>query len=194
MANKLNNVATSFFDRTATWLNFSNKVWTLMPRNGVSNPKLSEGGLVGQRSAFGSWQLKDDEALVLTTHALGAPYQGIELGSRWFVSLDYEYRSSTLTEDQSYQSSDGTYHYVISARDPGIQNWLDTENHESGLIMMRWQGLSEKIADHLKPTAKLVKFDQLREVLPDSIPVFTAEQRREQIKERSKNVQERFQG
>ncbi len=194
LAEKLNNTAISLFDRTATWLGFSNKLWKFSPQNSISESRESTGGLPGQYSAFGSWELGGDEALILTTHPVGAAYQGIELGSRWFVSLEYEHRTSTLTPAQSYQSSDGLYHYIISANDPGVQNWLDTEGHKTGLIMMRWQGLKNELPKHAQPSIRRVKFDRIRDLLPADVPVFTKNERQEQIRVRSRSVQARFRG
>ncbi len=194
MAFRLRDAATTLFDRTATWLDFAGKAWRFMPRNEVSQARETRGGLVGQYSAFGSFELGPDEALIVTTHPSNADYQGIELGNLWFVSFDYETHTSSLTTDQAYLSSDGRYHFVVSARDPGIQNWLDTERHRRGLIMLRWQGLDAALNDTQQPSARIVKLDQLRAELPDDTPDFSVEQRREQIRKRRLHTQQRFDG
>ena len=194
MAQDLRDAAISLFDRNATWLQYAQRMWTLMPRNDISAPRSTEGGLVGQYSAFGSWQLDNDQAIVLSTAPSAADYQGIELGNLWFVSLDYETHTSSLTLDQMECSDDGRCYAVISHRDPGIQNWLDTEGHRRGLIMMRWQGLAEALPDALQPTATLVDFARIRDVLPADVAVFTPEQRRAQVRARRAAVQERFRG
>ena len=85
---------------------------------------------------------------------------------------------------------DGALHYVISHRDPGIQNWLDTESHSQGLIMMRWQGTSTAPAK--APFMKLVKFDALDELLPENTPKFSAAERARQISARQLAVKKRF--
>lgn len=191
MAANLRNAAVHLYDRTATWLNYSDKAWLAMPRNGIAKARPSSGGLVGQWSAFGSWELDADQAIVLRSHPSNASYQGIQLGNRWFVSLDYETRTSTLTLDQAQRSSDGSYYFVISARDPGIANWLDTESHESGLIMMRWQGLKGELADELQPTAQKVPFAELHNYLPADTLQFTPEQRKTQTGQRRMAVLQR---
>ena len=194
MAQGLRDAAISLFDRNATWLQYAQQMWTLMPRNDVSRARPSQGGLVGQYSAFGSWQLDNDQAIVLSTAPSAAGYQGIELGNLWFVSLDYETHTSSLSLDQMECSDDGRCYAVISHRDPGIQNWLDTEGHPRGLIMLRWQGLAEDLPDALQPAATLVDFERIRDVLPADVAVFTREQRRNQIRERQVAVQGRFRG
>ena len=194
MAKGLRDAAVSMFDRNATWLQYAERAWKFMPRNGISEVRSSQGGLVGQYSAFGSWELDNDRALVLSTAPSAAHYQGIELGNLWFVSLDYESRTTSLTLDQMECSADGRCYAVISHRDPGIQNWLDTEGHRRGLIMMRWQGLDEELPGELQPRAELVEFDYLRDHLPEDVAVFGPDQRAEQIRRRRAAVQSRFDG
>lgn len=194
MAQRLQEVAVSLYDRTATWLRYSERAWTMLPRNTVSAARPTQGGLVGQYSAFGSWQLDNDQAIILSTAPSQASYQGIELGNLWFTSLDYETRTSSLTLDQMQCSSDGRCYAVISHRDPGVANWLDTGGHLRGLIMMRWQGLSSDLPEQAQPRAQLVDFASLRQALPADIPTFTPEQRAQQIARRRLSVQRRFGG
>ena len=190
MAKRLNAAAMAIRDRNKSWITLANRIWERAPRNIMTPPRPTPGGLVGQYSAFGTFELADDEALILTSYPSDADYQGIQLGNRWFTSLDYETRMTTLTPAQSYQSEDGALHYVISHRDPAIQNWLDTESHLQGLIMMRWQGKSA--APPKAPTMKLVTFEELEGILPESTPKFSAEDRAKQISARQMAVKKRF--
>lgn len=194
MAHKLQEAAVSIRDRNATWLQYAEQAWELMPRNAIAPVRPSQGGLVGQYSTFGSWQLDNDQAIVLSTVPSDASYQGIELGNLWFTSLDYETRTSSLTLDQMQCSDDGRCYAVISHRDPGIPNWLDTGGHRRGLIMMRWQGLAAELPEAQHPRASLVEFARLREVLPVDTPVFTPQQRSQQITRRKRAVRRRFDG
>lgn len=194
MAQGLREAAVSLFDRNATWMGYAERSWSSRARNGISPPRGTQGGLVGQYSAFGSWQLDNDQALILSTARSDASYQGIELGNLWFVSLDYETHTSSLNLEQMECSSDGRCYTVISHRDPGVQNWLDTEGHRRGLIMMRWQGLDEPLAEVLHPRAELVSFKDIRELLPADTAPFSSAQRRAQIQARRAAVHERFGG
>jgi hypothetical protein len=83
---------------------------------------------------------------------------------------------------------------VISHRDPGVANWLDTEGHRRGLIMLRWQGLSGALADEQQPSARLVAFDSLLTELPADVAAFSPAERYEQLRARRENVQQRFDG
>ncbi len=192
MAQRLRDVAQILYDREATWLAYAERGWTFMPRNGVSEVRPSTGGLVGQYSALGTFDFGEDEALVITTFPSDAAYQGIQLGNLWFASLDYATRTSSLTTAQAHASADGRYRFVVSRRDPGVQNWLDPEDHRRGLVMLRWQGLSGPIPEDEQPQAILVDFEKLPEVLPAGTPRFDADDRADQIRRRRAHLQRRF--
>ncbi len=194
MALGMSEIAVNLYDATATWIAYGNRMWTLASRNDISPPRGTQGGLVGQYSAFGSWELDNDQAIILSTTPSDASYQGIELGNLWFTSLDYESHTSSLTLDQMHCSDDGRCYAVISHRDPGIQNWLDTEGHRRGLIFMRWQGLEGELPEQQHPRAQFVPFADLASELPADVPAFSEEQRRRQIQRRRANVHERFDG
>jgi hypothetical protein len=194
MAKDLQKAAVILYDSTATWLQYAQRAWELMPRNGISNAEPTRGGLPGQYSAFGSWELDNDQAIILSTSPSAASYQGVQLGNLWFTSLDYETRTTSLNLDQMQCSGDGRCYAVISHRDPGIQNWLDTGGHRRGLVFMRWQGLAGELSAVQQPRAALVEFDRLRAELPGDVAEFGAGQRREQIRRRRANVHQRFGG
>ncbi|MEP5763658.1 MAG: DUF1214 domain-containing protein [Halieaceae bacterium] len=192
MALALQNASASVFDRTATWLKSAEQIWRRVPRNSISAVRPSADGLVGQYAALGSWELDNDDALILSTAASDAIYQGLALGNLWFASLDYENRSSSLNLDQLQCSGDGRCYAVVSHRDPGFTNWLDTEGHRRGLIMMRWQGLAEDLPADQQPAAQLVPFAELAEHLPADMLTHSPRQRTEQIRQRRAGAQSRF--
>lgn len=193
MAARLRGAAASLYDRTGTWLDFANKMWTLAPRNSISPARPTQGGLVGQYSAFGSWEFPEDEALVISVAPAGGSYQGIELGNHWFVSLDYETRLTSLTLEQMH-CADGRCYAVLAHRDPGVQNWLDTAGYQRGLIFMRWQGLAGEFPEGAQPEIQRVSLEELWDVLPADTPRFTADERRRQLQARRAAVHRRFGG
>ena len=72
--------------------------------------------------------------------------------------MDYANRQTSLTTDQAKLSSDGAYHFVIAARDPGYPNWLDTASHRTGTIGVRWVGAD---VEDVLPKAKRMKIDAI---------------------------------
>ena len=194
MAEKLRNTAVHLYDRNATWLAYSKMILDMMPANTIAKARSTKGGLVGQYSSLGNWDFGDDQAMIISVAPANSSYQSIVLSNLWFVSLDYESRTSSFTLDQAHKSNDGLYHFVISHKNPGIQNWLDTESHQRGLINLRWQGMNGPLLDHQQPSARMVPFKQLAKELPSDALGFDSGQRFEQIRARRKALHKRFQG
>ena len=163
--------------------------------NSISKPRKvgQTGGLLGRLMSHGHFNLKDDEVLIIKAWPTEAEYQGIQLGNPWWQSLDYANRITSLTADQSTLSSDGAYYYILSKTDPGYANWLDIEDFDRGAILMRWDGLKDTYLDSaLFPTAYLVKIDELKSFLPNDEQKISKDERINQILNRRKHVQKRF--
>ena len=80
--------------------------------------------------------------MIVTVPVSECAYQAIQIGSRWYISTDYEHHQTSLTRAQSHADPDGQLRYVVSERNPGIANWLETCGHPQGVMMLRWQRLS----------------------------------------------------
>ena len=163
--------------------------------NSISKPRKvgQTGGLLGRLMSHGHFNLKDDEVLIIKAWPTEAEYQGIQLGNPWWQSLDYANRITSLTADQSTLSSDGAYYYILSKTDPGYANWLDIEDFDRGAILMRWDGLKDTYLDSaLFPTAYLAKIDELKSFLPSDEQKISKDERINQILNRRKHVQKRF--
>ncbi|MBO9521997.1 MAG: hypothetical protein J7518_10715 [Nocardioidaceae bacterium] len=150
-----------------TWFAFPEWFTYKEPVNTLTTPTSTPGGLASQFSSLGHYSLDEDQALVVTVPVCdAAPYQAIQIGSRWYVSTDYEHHQTSLTGAQSQADPDGFFRYVVSERDPGIANWLETTGHAQGVMMLRWQRLSRDLTAADGPAVALVPFDQLSESLP----------------------------
>ncbi len=114
--------------RLRTFLAFPEWFYLKLPVNTMTPPRSTPGGLVTQFSSAGHFDLADDQAMIVTVPAAGpgvAPYQGIQLGSMWYVSLDYINHQTSLTADQARIDPDGRIRFVITEHDPGLANWLE---------------------------------------------------------------------
>src|SRR3546814_17140083 len=69
---------------------------------------------------------------------------------------------------------------VVSAKDPGVPNWLDTAGYPSGAVQGRWTDCDSQPM----PTVRKVTFNEVRSLLPADPPVHTLEQRERQIRYR----------
>lgn len=196
MAARFDKAAADLVRTVSTWPEFVMRRYVEgMPPNTLSRPAdpASVGGVAGRFMSNGHFALAPDEALVVTVFPIDARYQGIQLTDPWFSSLEYANRQTSLTADQAVASSDGAYRFVVSERDPGVANWLDTTGLPTGTILIRFDGsrLERFPADKL-PQAVKVPFDSLWDRLPADTPRATAEARAAALGERRRHVQLRF--
>lgn len=175
------------------WLGWAGRVRLGTFDNDVTAPRETGGeGLKGQVNVAGKFALDDGEALIVTVPKTDARYQGFQLGNFWFDSLEWANRQTSLSGGQARLGSDGRYHYVISEKDPGVPNWLDTTGLREGLFFLRFQGLRTPIADADAPTARLVRIDEIRKHLPPDTPVVDAAARRAQLAARQTHLRRRY--
>jgi len=80
----------------------------------------------------------------------------------------------------------------VSATDPAVPNWLDTEGFSRGVILMRYDGLeTAEIPEAHHPTATVVKFSELRASLPLDEPTVSPQERADELAARRRHVQRR---
>ena len=161
--------------RLHTFLAFAERFYLGLPVNTLTPPRPTPGGLATQYSSVGHYDLDDDQAMVVTVPASDAPYQGIQLGSMWYVSLDYINHQTSLTAAQARTDPDGMIRYVISERDPGVANWLERTGHRRGYVQLRWQRLSRPLTPADGPRVDIVAVDDLAKQLPYHSPVSPAD-------------------
>lgn len=114
----------------------------------------------------------------MTFDALGAKSLGIQLTDPWGVAYDYEHRTSSLNNGQARPNRDGTFTFVISARDPGVYNWLDPEGQPAGLFAARWQSLPAGASpDRAVRSVAVVKLKNLVSALPKETVWVTTKRR-----------------
>jgi len=107
----------------------------------------------------GRWVLGDGEALVVTVHDPPKEflYWGLTTSTAWMESLDYRYTTTNLNNHTAERSEDGNWRLVIAPTDPGVPNWLDTQNRREGYMIVRWV-LAD---DPPHPTCELVPIASL---------------------------------
>ncbi|QWF84078.1 DUF1214 domain-containing protein [Amycolatopsis sp. CA-230715] len=152
--------------RLRTFLAFPEWFYLNLPVNTMTEPRSTPGGLTTQYSSAGHYELGDDEVMIVTVPRSDAPYQGIQLGSMWYLSLDYINHQTSLTADQARVDPDGKIRFVLSERDPGLANWLERTGHDRGYVQIRWQRLSRELTAADGPEVEVVKFDELPDRLP----------------------------
>jgi hypothetical protein len=156
--------------RINTWFAFPEWFTYREPVNTLTVPTSTPGGLTSQFSSIGHYDLAPvdgrDQAMIVTVPVSECAYQAIQIGSRWYISTDYEDHQTSLNKSQSHADPDGKFRYVVCERNPGVANWLETCGHPQGVMMLRWQRLSRDLTEADGPVVEVVPFDELSTRLP----------------------------
>jgi hypothetical protein len=155
--------------RLHTFLAFPDWFYLNEPVNTMTAPRRTPGGLASQFSSAGHFDLAPDQAMIVTVPDAGrdlAPYQGIQLGSMWYVSLDYINHQTSLTADQARRDPDGKLRFVLTQADPGLANWLELTGRRRGYVQIRWQRLARDLGPEHGPRVEVVPAANLPDALP----------------------------
>ncbi len=158
----------------------STPINTLMPPAGSG----FVGGQASQMLGTAHLKLTDDEAFVIHVSPGGAGYHLVVANNWWMMSLDFWNHTSTLNNTQAVANADGSYTYVVSVRDPGVHNWIDTVGLHETLIVIRWQLLPRAADGSFAATAStqgsVIRLQDLDQALPAGTQrVTTAERARQ---------------
>jgi len=153
-------------NRVKTWLQFPQWFYLNIPVNTMVAPRLTPGGLATQYSSAGHFELRPDQALLITISVSDAPYLGFQLGSMWYISLDYINHQTSLNNTQAQADPDGKVRIVVADQNPGVTNWVETLGHRRGFLQFRWQRVSRQLSEADGPTVELVDFDGIPAALP----------------------------
>ena len=181
--------------RVKTWLQFPQWFYMNIPVNTMVAPRLTPGGLATQYSSAGHFELNPDQALVITLPVTDAPYLGFQLGSLWYISLDYINHQTSLNGTQAQADPDAKIRIVVSESNPGVANWVETTGHRKGFLQFRWQRTSRPLTEADGPTVTMVDTAAVSEHLPyyESNRI-TAEDWRARIALRQQQIQNRMVG
>ena len=145
-----------------------------------------------ERQVYGScyFKLEPSEALLIEVVPPEAAYWNFELGDFWFQSLDYFNRVISINNHQAKIDPDGVLRVVVSSRDPGLVNWLDTGGWREGTMTYRWA----LAATTPHPTTRKVSVDDLANLVPADARRATQEERVDEIRRRRRHVAYRSTG
>jgi Protein of unknown function (DUF1214) len=108
--------------------------------------------------AMGSFDLADDEALVIKGRSPECAFWNCCLWNQFLHTYNYDYEPVTINGSQATYEDDGSWTLVVAATDPGVPNWLSTAGHPRGRIWFRWFYPAETPA---RPTTDVVKLSSL---------------------------------
>jgi len=146
------------------------------------------GGAAENVTVWGSWELADDEALLIEVAPPEALYWSVAIGNFWWETIDYANHQSSLNGHQAVLDADGMFRAVVAHTDPGVANWLDTAGHRKGPAIFRWL----RAEGAPVPETRLVKLAELMDVLPAGTKMVDTETRRAELTARRAGVRRRF--
>jgi hypothetical protein len=175
----------------ASWAGFKESWMGPPPSNTVTRPVPRDGGW--GFAAASRYDLKDDEALVVTTTNGGARYTGLQALDRWFMAPDSRKAFTSRNIGQVTPNADGSVTYVVSVADPGVSNWISTAGFHQGFLNFRWQQTPSGVdAATLVRGYKLVKLSDLKSALPPETRWVTPAERAAALRQRAIDYERRL--
>ncbi len=182
----------------AQWMEYSIQPWLIhldaSRKNGIVNrfEVTDYSGFTGS-----SWpqvyletlfEIAEDEALVIETEIPDkVRYWSFMLADELFATIDWTNRQSSLNGHQARLDADGRFRAVLSLRDPGVPNWLDTGGYLRGVIQNRWNQASSAPC----PSIERIKLADVRAHLPKDTPVVSPAERDLALRARRRGAQMR---
>jgi hypothetical protein len=146
------------------------------------------GGLPNQFYYEGAYELSPGEALIVEAKVPAkCTYWSTILTNDIYETTDWYNNESSLNGSQALVDHDGVFRVVVSEKDPGVPNWLDTAGYHSGSIQGRWNECSTQPI----PSVRKVAVADVRSFLPPETPVVTPAQREQVLRNRRAQVQQR---
>jgi hypothetical protein len=128
-------------------------------------------GLPSAEVSGGNFDLDPSEALIVKVPDVAAAYSGIELMNVFGAALPFTLAQTTLNNTTAFDDPDGYTYYVVSATNPGVANWLDSNGVTSGEIFARFENLPDGTdATGLPVTTEVVPVADVANYLPADTP------------------------
>jgi hypothetical protein len=168
----------------AYWLAWEHRVFFSRPANAFT---LDFARVTGWgHLKCGHFAMGDDQALVLTLERRDAAYLAVQAADLWGPSVNYVDRNGSLNQGQARPDADGAYTYVLSTKDPGVHNWVDTGGLTSGTFCARWQNLPANTSlSGAVRRLEVVKLEDLKTALPPGVARISPKQRPTQLAARA---------
>lgn len=152
----------------------------------VSHDYSKVGGVIGQVYNEGLYELADDEALIVEVEVpRECRYWSLMALNDHYETVDWVNRQSSLNGLQARIDGDGRFRAVLSNRDPGVPNWIDTGGYNLGVYKLRWNNCSSNPV----PISRKVRLSEVRRLLPRDTPAVTPEQRDRELRDRREGAQ-----
>lgn len=132
-----------------------------------------------------AFQIEPDHALVIELDAPDARYWSFQVGDSQARALDFRHHQTDLNMDRAVVDSDGRLRIVLAGRDPGVANWLDTDGHQEGVVLMRSYG---NRSPYDVPTVQQVEHSSLPTLLGSTTEFITGDERARRLADRERGT------
>jgi hypothetical protein len=105
----------------------------------------------------GYYQITEDQTLVIDLQPPACDYWNLQLCNHWLESLDFWNHTIHVNHQTALADDEGSVRVLVSARDPGAPNWLDTASHSCGGIFLRWVGTDRPT----EPVCRVIKTSEV---------------------------------
>ncbi|MET0986977.1 MAG: DUF1214 domain-containing protein [Steroidobacteraceae bacterium] len=92
----------------------------------------------GSRYLQGYWEIAAEQALVIEFEEPACRFWNFQVNNIWLESLDYRFERIHVNKSSVRRTAGNPVRLVLSARDPGMDNWLSTSGHSHGTMVSRW--------------------------------------------------------
>lgn len=145
-------------------------------------------GLARQSYYEGAYELGPDEALLVEARIpKECGYWSLILTNEIYETTDWYNNQASLNGSQVRLDADGLFRAVISAKDPGVPNWLDTAGYPRGAVQGRWLDCDESPL----PSMRKVALSEVRGLLPPDTPHISPDERDRLLRDRRHGAQMR---
>ena len=141
----------------------------------------------GRAAANMYWELAADEALIIEFDSHDGLWMLTNMGV-FFNSMDYLYRPVSYTPSRTKTDRDGRVRLVMTHRDPGVHNWLDTQGFQRGNVTYRHMLEGQPAALN----TRTVKYDELIRTLPADTTMVSTAERTAAMWERFRGIRRRY--
>ncbi len=166
-----------------SWLYFIDHFFPeIQVSNNLVGPHERTGALGWGWFAGARYDLEDDEALVMTVTDGSARYLGLQATDAWMMAPTPREFLGSYNPAQTVVNTDGSKTYIVSVKDPGYANWVETAGSHQGWLLFRWQGVTAEIAsrDDLIKSVEVVTLADLPKAVPGTLPKVNVSERQEQ--------------
>lgn len=119
------------------------------------DPKVVANNLPGPGIGYSgvSFKLADDEAILIEGKDVPCRYWSCQIFDHYLRAGDYRHHPVALNNRQVVFDDDGSFRIYASRENPGVKNWICTEGHRRGQVVLR-----TLLAEHdLTPEMSVIK-------------------------------------